>query len=408
MKRQFAAFVILNLVVAVLAALVALLIWRATRSEPTRSPSPTPAILQIPVTPVPRVTVITATPAAAPSATMQTHTVLSGENCSTIAETYGVPLGDLLRANALGAACLIYPGDTLVIPSADVGDIPTQTPQPRDRVIVYTVQPGDSVFGIALKFGLRPESLFWANQDTLPDVHLLSIGQALNIPPVDGVLHIATGAESVAQIAAQYNVDPDAILVAYNDLTGATRATIPRAGVLVMVPGAEGEVPEDLFRQPIPDTPAPGEAAAAGAVQGGFAPGHPGSCGWVAVTYVGTGVFRWPLPGFSVWADFADPWHRGIDLGGVPGVPVWAADNGTVIFAGWNNWGYGNMVVLDHGNGFWTLYGHLDRVSLRCGQGVNSGQLVGTLGTTGNTAGPHVHFEIRRNGVPVNPHDYIQ
>ncbi len=412
MKRQLLTFIAINFVVTLLTALAVLLIWRAVYPASSLPPSLTPMMVRITMTPVPNLTVIVATPgspeALAPTSTPQTHIVQPDENCSTIAEAYGAPLGDLLRANNLGADCLIYPGDALLIPAAEEVETATVEPPPREAVIVYTVQPGDTVFGIAERFGLRPESLFWANEQTLTDVHLLAIGQALNIPPVDGVLHIATGAESVARIAARYDVAPEDILAApYNDLTGATRETRLPAGALVMVPGGQGEIPEDLFRQAIPDTPAPGEAAAPGAAGGGFAPGHPGSCGWVPASYSGTGTFRWPLPSFSVWADFANPWHRGIDLGGVPGTPVMAADNGTVIFAGWNDWGYGNMVVLDHGNGFWTLYAHLDQVSLRCGQGVNGGQIVGTLGTTGNTAGPHVHFEIRRSGVPVNPHDYI-
>ncbi len=138
---------------------------------------------------------------------------------------------------------------------------------------------------------------------------------------------------------------------------------------------------------------------------GGFAPGHPGSCGETQVAHKGSGAFRWPLAP-DVQAEFSGG-HRGIDLGGVPGEPVRAADGGTVIFAGWNDWGYGNMVVLDHGTGYWTLYAHLDTVSLACRQGVNAGQLVGTVGTTGDTAGPHLHFEIRHHGVPLNPREFI-
>ena len=416
MKRQFAAFVVLNVVVAVLAALAVLLIWDGARQRAV-APLAT-VVVYATLTPALHVTVVTATPggAATPppsdgdNGAASTHVVRAGENCWTIAESYGITVNALLRANQLDARCLLYPGDELTIPT---GDEPAVVDTgPREAVVTYTVQPGDTVFGIAYAFGLRPESLFWANEETLPDVHLLAVGQELYIPPVDGVLHLASGDESVAQIAAQYGVEVAVILDApYNHLTDAAPAARPRPGTPIMIPEARGEIPEDLFRQVVESSPPEGTngdlaSGGAGAV-GGFAPGHPGSCGWTAVSYGGAGSFRWPLPSFSVWADYADPWHRGIDLGGVPGVPVFAADNGTVIFAGWNNWGYGNMVVLDHGNGFRTLYAHLDQARLRCGQGVNGGQVVGTLGTTGNTAGPHVHFEIRLNGVPVNPRDYI-
>ncbi|MCZ7543116.1 MAG: LysM peptidoglycan-binding domain-containing M23 family metallopeptidase [Anaerolineae bacterium] len=414
MKRHLLGFIVLNIIVALLTALAALLVWRAARPAAAPPQQPTPVMVFATVTPPPNVTVVVVTPAPLPptatATPVATHVVQPGENCSTIAEAYGVALGALLRINNLDGACLIYPGDVVSIPGDDV-DAPTdEEAPPRDGVITYTVQPGDTVFGIAAYFDLRPESLFWANQDTLTDVHLLAIGQELTIPPVDGVLHVASGSESVAEIAAQYEVALEVILTAaYNNLARADADSRPRPGAQIMIPGAEGEVPEDLFQQAVQDAEAgaPEDAGQPGAVSGGFAPGHPGSCGWVHASYGGTGAFQWPLPSFSVWADFADPWHRGIDLGGVPGTPVRAADNGTVIFAGWNNWGYGNMVVLDHGNGFWTLYAHLDQVRLRCGQGVNGGQLVGTLGTTGSTAGPHVHFEIRQGGVPVNPHEFI-
>ncbi len=98
--------------------------------------------------------------------------------------------------------------------------------------------------------------------------------------------------------------------------------------------------------------------------------------------------------------------HTGIDLSAPTGTSVFAADAGTVIFAGWSNWGYGYSIVLAHGS-YLTLYGHLSAVSVSCGQRVGKGALIGAVGSTGNSSGPHLHFEVRPGGVPVDPRGYL-
>ncbi len=116
--------------------------------------------------------------------------------------------------------------------------------------------------------------------------------------------------------------------------------------------------------------------------------------------------FAWPASG-SVTQQF---WggHRAIDIGSWTGAPVKSADSGyvTVAGGGWNS-GYGNYVVIDHGNGFVSLYAHLHSIYVRAGESVARGQQIGTLGNTGNSTGPHLHFEIRYQGVPGNPFSYL-
>lgn len=99
-------------------------------------------------------------------------------------------------------------------------------------------------------------------------------------------------------------------------------------------------------------------------------------------------------------------WHPGVDLAAPIGTSVYAANSGTVIFAGRNNWGYGNAIVISHGP-FATLYGHLNSVNVSCGQTVGTGQIIGTVGNTGNSSGPHLHFEILYNGIRGNPQSTI-
>lgn len=135
----------------------------------------------------------------------------------------------------------------------------------------------------------------------------------------------------------------------------------------------------------------------------------PGACSAVAQGIVGTGSFIWPsanhyLSGFD-YSPNAN--HPAIDIAGQLGDAVWAADNGVVVYAGWNNWGYGNVIVINHGNGWQTLYAHLSALNVGCGQSVFQGTPIGAIGSTGNSTGPHLHFEMMYKGGKVNPHDYL-
>jgi murein DD-endopeptidase MepM/ murein hydrolase activator NlpD len=78
-----------------------------------------------------------------------------------------------------------------------------------------------------------------------------------------------------------------------------------------------------------------------------------------------------------------------------------------IVYAGWNDWGYGNVIVIDHGNGWQTLYAHLSQIRVGCGQSVNKGDLIGNVGSTGNSSGPHLHFEMMLSGTHQNPHLYL-
>ena len=123
---------------------------------------------------------------------------------------------------------------------------------------------------------------------------------------------------------------------------------------------------------------------------------------------VGTGHFVWPTDKhYLVGKDFNWRWHPGLDLGGEVGDPIYAADAGVAVYAGWNVYGFGNLVILDHGNNWHSLYAHLSEIHVTCGQGVTQGALLGLAGSTGRSTGPHLHFEIRSGGVNVNPWEYL-
>jgi murein DD-endopeptidase MepM/ murein hydrolase activator NlpD len=281
----------------------------------------------------------------------------------------------------------------------------------RSEVSQYTIQPGDTLDKIAERFGITTDTLSWANSDQY--VNRLLPGDTLTILPENGVLHKTVQGDTIQSIATKYKVSPFTIIDSeYNKLQNARPETLLPPSLTVVVPGGTGTSkprywdPGTLFR--------PKSGTAAGMTGGSGASsnadgevsfgGGPGSCGYQP--NAGGGGLRVPLGGsYTVIRGFY-PGHTGIDLASPTGTTVFAAANGTVIFAGWSNWGYGNSIVLAHGN-ILTLYGHLSRVNVSCGQAVNAGQPIGAVGSTGNSSGPHLHFEIRPGGEPVNPVGYL-
>jgi murein DD-endopeptidase MepM/ murein hydrolase activator NlpD len=137
----------------------------------------------------------------------------------------------------------------------------------------------------------------------------------------------------------------------------------------------------------------------------------PGSCGTISSGAVGGGTFIFPTTDRSISGYHYDPStnHFGTDFAGRMGNAIYASDGGVVVYSGWNDYGYGNMIVIDHGTGWQTLYAHLSGMNVGCGASVTQGDLIGAMGSTGRSSGPHLHFELMSaSGGKVNPMDYLR
>jgi murein DD-endopeptidase MepM/ murein hydrolase activator NlpD len=325
------------------------------------------------------------------------------------------------RANAVEIAkAETLPTPTAAIPAPDFhaggsddlgvsrsADLHTILPmrQARFEVIEYTVEQGDSIFSIADKFNLQPQTILWGNRYILgDDPHFLFPGQSLNILPVDGVYHMWSAGEGLNGVASYYDVTPEDIInwpgndLDQNTIGDYANPNIPPETMLV-VPGGQGTFTD--WRTPRISRGEPATAKHLG----------PGACSGSFNGVTGSLTFLWPsteryLSGFDYSPETN---HFGIDIAGRIGNSIFAADHGVVVYAGWNEYGYGEMIVIDHGGGWQTLYAHLNQVSVACGQEVYQGDTIGAMGSTGKSTGPHLHFEMRHDDYGrVNPWDFLE
>jgi murein DD-endopeptidase MepM/ murein hydrolase activator NlpD len=277
--------------------------------------------------------------------------------------------------------------------------------RPRIDVVKYTVQQGDSIFRIADNYGLKPTTILFGNKKDLENnPNLLKPGQVLNILPIDGAYYEWQGVENLTQVATTYGSDVEAIInFPGNHLDPETIGDLGKpnitGGTWLILPGGRYEFsswtpPAQLVRS----NPSTG-------VWG------PGVCAGIQYVQLGTGSFIYPttehfLSGTPYRPDVR---HFAVDFAGSEGNGVFATDGGTVVYSGWNTWGYGNLVIVDHGNGWQSLYAHLSGILVGCGQNVDQGMMIGLVGMTGGTStGPHLHFELMNVTLgKVNPLDYL-
>ena len=274
--------------------------------------------------------------------------------------------------------------------------------RPAVDVTTYVVKPGDNLFMIAEKYRLRPETVLWGNYEVLRDnPQFLQPGQELSILPTDGVYYQWTANDNLNSIAGFFRVEPDVIINysgnrIFSDLTALATTQVP-VGTWLIIPGGERDLkdwgPPAITRK---------NAASAAYYGSGY-------CGEIYEGAIGTGGFIWPTVATSLSGyDYSPSLHPGLDIAGAEGNAVFATDSGVVVYSGWSEYGYGYLIVLDHGNGWQSAYAHLSAVSVGCGQSVAQGNLIGAVGNTGNSTGAHLHFEMRNEIYgKVNPWDFV-
>lgn len=263
--------------------------------------------------------------------------------------------------------------------------------RPRAEVITYTVKQDDNLSTIAYQHGLLARTIVWSNREAIQDAPwLIQPGLQLFILPVDGVYHTVSAGETIGEIAEEYDVEPSVLYNEWNDLEPGDTLT---EGQLLVVPGGKGW--EITWTPPQPEP-----------TQDGYSYRHsassvtaPAARNYFILPTGSTRVSGW------YFRDRRNPGHIGLDYACRLGDPLYAGDSGVVTIAGWHG-GYGILVEIDHRNSFVTRYAHLSQLLVRGGQAVRQGDLIGYCGSTGWSTGPHLHFEIRRHGVPQDPLAY--
>lgn len=254
--------------------------------------------------------------------------------------------------------------------------------KPRADIIQYQIQNGDTVSKIAEKFGVSEDTVYWENNITAKTK--LKTGDLLRVLPVSGVKHTVSRGETVNGIAEKYDISAQAIVDwPFNTFVNDETFALAVGQTLIIPDGVKpDEVPVNPRQYLARQTPDTGSPAA-------------GSGNWV-----------WPTQGrltqYFAW------YHPALDIANKQTPPVVAADSGKVILVSAGRVGYGNHVIVDHGNGFSTLYGHLASFNVSQGQNVSKGAVLGVMGSTGRSTGAHLHFEIRLNGITQNPLSYLK
>lgn len=253
--------------------------------------------------------------------------------------------------------------------------------KPRAEIIQYDIQPGDTVSTIAKKFDVSDDTIYWENNITPKTV--LKPGDKLRILPVAGVRHTVSRGDTVDSIAKKYDVSAQAIVDwPFNTFVNDETFALAVGQSLIIPDGVKPDQvpvsPRQYLARQTPD----------------------------AGTVVASGQWVWPAAGkltqFFAW------YHPALDIANKSAPQVVAADAGKVVAVISQRYGYGNHVIIDHGNGFQTLYAHLSSFAVSEGQTVGQGSAIGNMGSTGRSTGTHLHFEIRQNGAALNPLNFLK
>lgn len=283
---------------------------------------------------------------------------------------------DVVKGDVLAATSPNSPTDLTSIENEEMSLVTTKSVRLRDRVEDYTIVAGDTVSSVAEKFGVSEDTIKWVN-NLKGKNPILNTGDVLKIPPVTGIVHKVKSGETVYSIAEKYQANAQNIVnFPFNDFADLDNFTLS-IGQTLIVP--DGVMPEE---KPVVRPMAPQYIAG------------------------GSGQFLFPTNGVitqqPIW------YHMALDIANASGPDIFAANDGVVIYSACLTWGYGCHVIVDHGGGLKTLYGHMQKFYVSAGEKVSRGSALGRMGSTGRSTGTHLHFEVRVNDVTVNPWSYVK
>jgi murein DD-endopeptidase MepM/ murein hydrolase activator NlpD len=298
---------------------------------------------------------------------------------------FGITLGPKFVETSLAEESVrddaVSGASSLEVSLDSTGLVTLESEKPWNQVSEYTVKEGDTLSSIAAKFDLSIESVKWAN----PSINWQKVkpGVILAVPPVTGVVYKVKPGDTVYSIAKKFQTEAQGIVDFPMNTFSDDETFSLVAGQTLVVP--DGIMPSEV------------------------APSAPNIARLLtpdAGSVTASGNFVWP--GYGRLTQGYRWYHKGVDIANHDGGAILAADSGRVVVAGWTNSGYGNHVIIDHGNGFQTLYAHLSSISVAVGAGVNRGMVIGQMGNTGRSTGTHLHFEIRTAGGNVDPLGYLK
>ncbi|MBU0597043.1 M23 family metallopeptidase [Patescibacteria group bacterium] len=272
-----------------------------------------------------------------------------------------------------------------ILPGLDLPTDATIDTTGRTNIVYYTVEPGDIIGAIAEKYRISVVTILWANNLTTRSY--IQPGDELKILPVDGLIHKVKSGDTVSKIASTYGAKIEDIVMT-NRLQKDGRDIV--IGEELLVPGGEKPQPVPVYTVSAPSAfrsvaaPPPSVNAPAGS------------------------GYLWPA-GVRYISQYYGWRHTGLDIAGPIGTPIYASRSGTIIKSqcGYNG-GYGCYIIIDHGDGVKTLYGHASELYVSVGDYVSQGQTIMAMGSTGRSTGPHVHFEVKVNGSYQNPLQYVR
>lgn len=268
----------------------------------------------------------------------------------------------------------------------DTADTTTEVSEkPRDTVIEHRVLSGENLSQIARETGVSMDSIKWLNPD-VANFDELTVGMTLKIPPVSGIIHTVVAGDTVYTLAEKYRTNAQKIVdFPFNQFSNDE--------TFDLVQGQELMIPDGIQpAAPAPIVPQIEEYGVYGTPVAG-----------------GSGMFAWPTTG--IITQYFTWYHTGVDIANSSAPMVTAAGAGRVVVAEKLAWGYGWHVIIDHGNGYSTLYGHMQELDVSTDPGqneVSAGQVIGRMGSTGRSTGTHLHFEVRYNGVFQNPLSFLK